>query len=58
MFRLAYFEKMFRSREEIDEHIQTVHVKEMFDHFVKSKKKPVNNGYKCLIILLNQRRNQ
>ena len=39
-------EKMFRSREEIDEHIQTVHVKEMFDHFVKSKKKPVNNGYK------------
>ena len=38
-------EKMFRSREEIDEHIQTVHVKEMFDHFVKSKKKPVNNGH-------------
>ena len=35
--------RTFSSTERLDEHIQVTHVKEMFDHFVSSKKKMNND---------------
>ena len=38
-FSCEVCEKKGNSQNEIDEHIQKIHVKEMFQHFVKNKKK-------------------